>query len=109
MKELVKLISGRTGLNRGDIRQVLSELKEAISFFHLAGRAVKIEGLGSYSPRINLKGVFSISHRLDPELKSELNQDREYEGEIINRDMIGKTIEELVTRWNEEHPDDPVA
>jgi len=37
-----------------------------------------------------------------------LNAPGDFRGEIGNRDMIGKTADELVARWNEEHPDDPV-
>ena len=29
-------------------------------------------------------------------------------GNIINRENIGKTSEELVAKWNEDHPDDQV-
>jgi hypothetical protein len=109
MNEVVSLIAGRTGLNKGDISQMISELKEAIIFFALAGRGVKIDGLGTYTPTTNLEGTISISSRLDNEIKSEMNKTKAFEGEILNRDMIGKTSADLVTRWNEEHPEDPVS
>ena len=32
-----------------------------------------------------------------------------FTGTIANRDNIGKTSAELVSRWNEEHPDDQVT
>jgi len=108
-KELITLVSGRTGLNKGDIQQVISELHEAIVFFHNAGRPVKIEGLGIFSPSMNLDGKISVSIRIDSSIKSDLNKDREFEGQLINGDSKGKTMEELITRWNEEHPDDLIA
>jgi hypothetical protein len=108
MKELVNFIAGRTGLNRGDIQQMVSELREAIIFFALAGRGTKIDGLASYTPRINLEGIISLSQNLDPEVKADLNKPRAFEGEIKNRDMIGKTSAEITAIWNEQYPEDPV-
>jgi len=55
-----------------------------------------------------LDGVFNVAHWLDTALKNRLNTPGEFRGEIENRDMIGKTVDDLVVRWNEEHPDDPV-
>ena len=31
------------------------------------------------------------------------------EGTILNRRNVGKTPDELVALWNEDHPDDPVT
>jgi len=55
-----------------------------------------------------LDGVFNVAHWLDTALKNRLNTPGEFRGEIETRDMIGKTADDLVVRWNEEHPDDPV-
>jgi len=108
MNQLVSFISGRTGLNKGDIQHVLSELKESILFFNLSGRSVKIEGLGTFLPSISLDGTFSIIPHLDSSLKAEINKENAFEGDILNADMIGKTSTELAELWNEEHPDDLV-
>jgi len=32
-----------------------------------------------------------------------------FTGKVINRENIGKTREELVTKWNEAYPEDPVV
>ncbi len=108
MKEVVNFMAGRTGLNKGTIAMVLYELKDTLTFFHLAGRPVKLEGLGAYNPKIGLDGEITLSYRIDPELKAELNKPRAYEGEIDNNDMIGKTSDDLIARWNEEHPGDKI-
>jgi len=108
MNEVVSFIAGRTGLNKGAITMVLHELKDTLSFFHLAGRGVKLEGLGTYTPRINLNGTITLAYRIDFGLKAELNKPKAYEGEILNRDMIGKTSGDLIDRWNTEHPDDKI-
>ena len=73
MTELVKTIAGRTGLNKGDILQVVNQFKEVIVLTAQAGRGVKIEGLATFKPKINLKGQISLSVRLDPSFIAELN------------------------------------
>ena len=83
-------------------------MKAASSPFNLGGRAVKLEGLGTYTPKVGLDGVFDVAHRLDKALKNRLNAPGDFRGEIGNRDMIGKTADELVARWDEEHPGAPV-
>lgn len=108
MNEVVSIIAGRTGLNRGTISMVLYEIKDALLFFHLAGRSVKLDSLGCYTPYIDLKGNIDVTNRLPSEFKAELNKPHAYEGKIINRDMIGKTAGEIIARWNEEHPDDKI-
>lgn len=108
MKEVVTFIAGRTGLNRGDILQVLNQFRETIVFFALAGRGVKLQDFATFTPKINMEGVISLTQRLDPAIKADLNAPKAFEGEILNRDMIGKTIDDVIARWNEENPDDLV-
>lgn len=108
-EDLVDMIARGTGLNEGDIRQMLFELRDTVLFFNLRGQAVKLEGLGTYTPVIQLDGNFKVGHRADMKLKEGLNAPGEFRGEINNREIIGKTSDELVTMWNEEHPDDPAA
>jgi hypothetical protein len=40
---------------------------------------------------------------------AELNAPKTFEGFIANREMIGKTTQDIITKWNEKYPDDPVA
>ena len=35
--------------------------------------------------------------------------EKAFEGNILNREHIGKTSDELVLKWNEEHSDDPIV
>ncbi|MCX6584409.1 MAG: hypothetical protein NT166_29925 [Candidatus Aminicenantes bacterium] len=108
MNQVVNFITGRTGLNRGTISMVLYELQDTLLYFHLTGRSVKLDGLGCYTPFIDTKGNIDVTNRLPAEFKAALNKPHAYEGDIINRDMIGKTSQEIIARWNEEHPDDKI-
>lgn len=109
MKQLVKFIAGRTGLNEGEISIVLKELRDGIIFNAQEGRGTKIDGLGTYLPKISLDGRFDISHRLDPDIRNGLNIPGMFNGEIENRQNVGKTADDLVVLWNEAHPEDPVS
>jgi len=51
--ELARYLADRTGLNEGSVDLVINELRDAIVFFNRAGRSVKIEGLGTYTPGID--------------------------------------------------------
>lgn len=108
IKELVSIIQGRTSFNEGAILNMLTELRDAIIFFALAGRPVRLRELGIFAPRIDKNGRLGINFKTDKWLKSEMNVEGKYNGEIVNKDMIGKSIEEMVQRWNQEHPDDEI-
>ena len=55
-RHLVIYISDRTGLNRGDVRQMMDELQDSCVHFPSIGHAVHLDGLVTFSPKINLKG-----------------------------------------------------
>jgi hypothetical protein len=104
---LVDYIARSTGLDKGEIVHVLLELHDAIVFFGRQGVGVKLEGLGTYLPKIRLDGTLDAQHRLDWGLRRDLNRGR-YTGRMVNRGNVGKTADDLVAQWNAEHPDDPV-
>jgi hypothetical protein len=106
--ELSLYLSNRTGLNEGSVELVLKELRDAIIFFNRSGRPVRIEGLGSYTPDIDLDGSFVSLYRADTTLKDRLNARNFFSGTIQRRENVGKTVAELVAMWNRDHPDDPV-
>jgi hypothetical protein len=108
LQQLVSYIADRTGLNESEITMVLKELRNTVIFYARQGRGAKIEDLGTYLPKIGLDGRFDMAHRLDMTIKNNLNTPGSFSGEIENRANIGKTADELVTLWNEAHPDDPV-
>ncbi len=105
--ELAEYVADRTGYDKGDIIHMLTLFHNAIVSFNRYGQGVKLEGLGTYLPNIRLDGTFDVQHRLNWGLRRELNRG-DFRGTILNRRNIGKTPDELVALWNEEHPDDPV-
>lgn len=105
---MVDFIARSTGLNESGVRQVLLELRDAVVFFNLRGQPVKLEGLGTYSPKVDLEGTFGVGHRADVAIKKSLNAPGKFQADIENQENIGRTSDDLVAMWNEAHPDDPV-
>jgi hypothetical protein len=108
VKELAKQISGRTGVNIGTLHQVLYELHENLLHIMRAGCSVRFPGLGSFAPTIDKNGNFRINHRPDKELIDKLNASGLFVGKVRNKDMIGKSTDEFIKRWNDEHPEDKI-
>jgi hypothetical protein len=107
--ELIRALSRATGLVEGTIDQVIKELRDQIIEFNRGGRAVKVDGLGTYAPNISLDGTFDLQYRADTAFGNALNIPGVFTGRISNRENIGKTSEELVRKWNEHNPEDQVS
>jgi hypothetical protein len=107
--EFVRFISRATTLLEGSVGNVLTETRDQIINFCRMGRAVKLDGLGTFTPTVDLDGNFSISFRPDSAMNAGINMPGVFSGRIINREHIGKTSDELVALWNAEHGDDPVT
>lgn len=107
--QLAKFISDRSTMHEGTVLNMVAELRTAIMHFAYNGQPLRLPGVGLFTPSISLEGQLNIKFKPDAQFKRDLNREGLFEGEIINKDMIGKTTEELVQRWNEEHPDDQVV
>jgi len=106
--QVVEDIARGTSLNEGSIRFVVYELRDAILRAHRIGQAVKIEGLGTFTPTIRVDGSLDILFRPNPDMLKQLNDRTKFYAKILNKANIGKSADELVAQWNAEHPDDPV-
>ena len=107
--ELVRATSRSTGIAEGTLDHSIKEVRDQIIEYCRAGRAVKVEGLGTWSPSISLDGMLDIQYRPDPAFVYGLNIPGIFKGKIINSEHIGKTGDELVALWNSEHPEDQVV
>ena len=107
-RHMVENLARRTSLNEGSIRHVVYELRDEILRAHRTGQAVKIEGLGTFTPTVRLDGGLDILFRPDPDMLRQLNDRTKFYAKILNKANIGKSAEELVVQWNEEHPEDLV-
>lgn len=108
MPELVRSMSRATTLTEGTIRLVVYELRDNILMAHLMGEAVKVEGLGTFTPTIRMDGELDVLFRPDPAILRDLNDRSRFTATVLNRANIGKSADELVAQWNAEHPEDLV-
>ena len=72
-------------------------------FFNLRGQPVRLEGLGTYAPKISPDGTMGVGHRAGMARKSGLNQPGAFKGEIENRAnaffALLKRMARPATRW----------
>lgn len=108
MRHVIEDIARGTGLTEGEIRFVLYELRDTILEAHGHGQAVKLEGLGIFTPTIRVDGRLDVLFRPEVELLNRLNDPSHFHAKILNKKNIGKSADELVAQWNQEHPEDPV-
>lgn len=106
--ELVSFIAGRSSLNEGAIVDMLFEFRDSLLHFSMIGRPVRLTEVGILAPRINKNGELGLNFKMDSALKSQMNGPKKFKGEVVNRDMLGKSVQEMKDRWNREHPEDPV-
>jgi hypothetical protein len=106
--QVVEDIAQRTGLNEGEIRFVVYELRDAILMAHRQGQSVKIEGLGTFTPTVRMDGNLDILFRPDADMLRQLNDPTKFYAKILNKSNIGKSGDELIAQWNKEYPNDPV-
>jgi hypothetical protein len=107
--ELLRAASRATGLVESVFDLSIKELRDQIVAFTCSGRAVKVEGLGTWTPIVGLDGSFDIQYRPDTSIVKGLNIPGFFTGTIRNHEHLGKTPDELIACWNEQHPDDPVS
>ena len=103
----MELVTNRTTLSRGVVKNVQEAEVEALIGLLRDGRAVHT-GIGIYTPSIDLDGTLEVKVRVDKRILQALNSGG-FRGHILNADNIGKTGDELVDLWNEEYPDDPIV
>jgi hypothetical protein len=106
-ERFMELITSRTTLSSGVVKNVQEAEVETLVGLLLDGRPVHT-GIAIYMPNIDLDGNLEVKVRVDKRILSALNSPGAFRGHLVNADNIGKTSADLVTMWNEEHPEDLV-
>ncbi len=106
-EQYTESLTRRSTLSVGVIKNVKeSEMEELVNLLQ-QGRPVRT-GNATYTLSITLEGRYEVHVKLDKRIAQELNAPGAFQGQIVNAESIGKTSDELVERWNKEHPDDPI-
>ncbi len=105
-EELIENIVAATNQSRGSVLAVLSELDVQIEAALKAGRIVHLPNGTHYKATGKKDGSINIDVRVNPDLDKRINSD--FRGKWVNSANIGKSEAEIISFWNEAHPDDPV-
>ena len=105
--EIYEIVSGRTGLNKSELVFAFEEGANAALLLCCMGRKCRLPGIGKFIPHIDSNGKFYITISPDRSWKQKLNSGQFIGDFIKNKENIGLTSEQLIEKWNQEHPDDP--
>lgn len=106
--EFAEYVAGISSLTEGDVRHALADMSHALLTLIRTGQSVRLEGLGLIMPGIDTKGNFTVRLKPDRSLLGNVRRCDDFFGEVINRQHIGKSGDDLVALWNAEHPDNKV-
>jgi hypothetical protein len=106
-KRFMELITQRTTLSSGVVKNVQESEVETLIGLLKEGRSVRT-GVAIFRPTIDAQGNLSVSVRVDRRITAALNAANAFTGKINNSGNIGKTTDEIVHIWNQEHPEDMI-
>ncbi len=108
-EEFAEYVAIISSLSEGDVRHALADISRALVSLLRSGQSVRLEGLGLIMPSIDTRGTFVVRLKPDRKLRLDIRNKQDFSGEVINRQHIGKSGDQLVALWDAEHPDDPVV
>jgi len=109
MADLIAHMTRRTTLSEGEIWMQFIQLREALVWFATEGRAVKIEGFGTFTPVLRQDGQIHLNFRPDVALRRALNRPDGFQGQIENQENLSKSGAKLIALWNALHPEEPAV
>ena len=107
-KRFMELITQRTTLSAGVVKNVQESEVETLIGLLKEGRSVHT-GIAIFRPTIDAQGNLSVSVRVDKRITAELNVPGAFSGKVNNSANIGKSTEEFVQMWNDDHPEDLIS
>lgn len=107
-KQLTRRMADTTGQHRGEILRVLLALLDALVYFNREGRTVEIPGIGSFQPVLKGDGRIRVQFHPTADYIHEIENLKDFEGEIRNSENIGLSPEGFKEIWDAAHPDDPM-
>ncbi|HLO18779.1 MAG TPA: hypothetical protein VK206_28365 [Anaerolineales bacterium] len=106
-RRFMELITQRTTLSTGVVKNVQESEVETLIGLLKEGRSVHT-GVAVFRPTIDAQGNLSVTVRVDKRITSALNVPGAFTGKVDNSANIGKTTDEIVYLWNQDHPDDMI-
>jgi hypothetical protein len=107
-QRFMELITQRTTLSTGVVKNVQESEVETLIGLLKEGRSVHT-GVAIFRPTIDAQGNLSVSVRVDKRITGALNAPGAFTGKVNNSANIGKSTEEIVYMWNQDHPDNMIV
>lgn len=103
-EEIIENIIAATNQSRGSVLAMLAELDVQLESGLKSGRIVHLPNGTHFEPIGKKDGSISIGVRVNPDLDKKVNAG--FRGTWVNSANIGKSEEEIMMLWNDDHPDD---
>ena len=103
----MELITQRTTLSTGVVKNVQESEVETLIGLLKEGRSVHT-GIAVFRPTIDAQGNLSVSVRVDKRILAALNVPGAFTGRVQNNANIGKSTDQIMQMWNEDHPEDMI-
>ena len=107
-RRFMDLITQRTTLSAGVVKNVQESEVETLIGLLKEGRSVHT-GVAIFRPTIDAQGNLTVNVRVDKRITAALNVPGAFTGKVNNSANIGKTTDEIVDLWNQNHPDDTIV
>jgi hypothetical protein len=107
-RRFMEMITRRTTLSTGVVKNVQESEVETLIDLLREGYPVHT-GVAIFTPSIDLQGNIKVNVRVDKRIVTALNTPGAFTGGIKNRENIGKTPQEILAQWNEDHPDNLIG
>ena len=105
--EFMEMITEGSTLSEGVVKNMQeSEVKTLIKMLK-RGQPVHT-GVAIFTPTIDSQGKLSVNVRVDKRILAKLNLPGAFKGEVTNSENLGKTTDEFVQMWNQDHPGDVI-
>jgi hypothetical protein len=108
LDDVAQWLANGSGLTKSQVLSVLYNMQAVILFFNQFGSAVKLPGIGTFTPTVGSDGRIRVSLREAPELRNALNAEGAFRGEIANRSNVGTNVLGYKALWDAMFPDDPL-
>ncbi len=107
-EEAIQYLVEEEELDAATVREVFEGLTAMLFWFLVRGRPVKLPGLGSIKPVIDLDGTIHAQIDTHPDLVSEMNEPEAYRAGIKRKENIGLDLDQLIEKWNSSHPNQQI-
>jgi hypothetical protein len=104
----MSIVTQGSTLSSGVVTNVHESEMSAVANLLLEGMPVHTD-MVIFTPYLDLNGRLEIKVRAEAGFRHFIHGRGEFRGQVLNAENIGKSSADLVSQWNELHPEDPIV